>query len=138
MKDDGSNKAKQIIEYIKRQDKEFEQYDDDLTAIIKYYYYEKLGWCGCGTPADALEAVAEYLQSVTLKEIDERNAYYKDHYGCDRLWNNKLLMCLAYTLDNAGFTDHGSSINWCWLTDDGEYFLWAINQAIKEDCLDLH
>ena len=138
MDDDKLSKAKQIIDHIKKHDNGFEQYDDDLLAILKYYYYEKLGWCGCGNPEDAMEAVAEYLQSLTLEKIDERHAYYKEHYGCDRLWNNKLLMCLAYTVDNAGFTDHGSSINWSWLTDDGKYFLWAINQAIEDDCLRLH
>ena len=36
---------------------------------------------------------------------------------------------VAYELDRANFTDHGTSIFGCWLTEDGEYLLWAIKEA---------
>lgn len=36
---------------------------------------------------------------------------------------NRLLLCLAYALDAAEFTEHGSSINRAWITDKGEVFL---------------
>ena len=51
--------------------------------------------------------------------------------------DNALVLCLAYELDRAGFTEHGSSIYSCWLQEDGKYFLWAIQEADRQDELDI-
>ena len=97
--------------------------EPDLVAIIKWYYYERLKWCGCGRPGEAMRAIAKYL------EDRQENRLHTD--------DDSLILCLAYELDRAGFTDHGSSIYGCWLTDDGKYFLWAIKEADKQGVLDI-
>ena len=108
--------------------------EPELQAILKYYYYYKLNWCGCGCPEDAMRTVAKYLKakSYNYPENDKKMKEFFD--GKDE--DDDLILCLAYTMDAAGFTEHGSSIYSCWLTDDGKYFLWAIEEAIKQDELD--
>ena len=43
-------------------------------------------------------------------------------------------MALAYAMDAAGFTDHGSSIGGAWLTDEGKMFLFVLrnNKEVEE------
>lgn len=129
----------EILKHIKEQYKDWDdspyQYESDLIAIIKYYYYEKLGWCGCGCPGEAMRAVAKYLEARSLEypESDKKMNEFFPPSGDD----NPLVLCLAYTLDAARFTDHGSSVFGCWLTDDGKYFLWAIKEAEKQNELDI-
>ena len=129
----------EILEHLKK-DKLFVEtyynYEPDLIAIIKYYYYEKLGWCGCGMPGNAMRTVAKYLQVHSL-QYPENVEKRKELFGVKWDEDNPLLLCLAYALDNAGFTEHGTSIGSAWLTDDGKYFLWAIQEAEKQDDLDI-
>ena len=135
----GEITLKGILAHIK-QDKKWEDkrywlnYEPDLIAVLKWYYYEKLGWCGCGCPGEAMREVAKYLEARSL-DYPESDAKMKEYFqGGD---GNNLVLCIAYELDRAGFTEHGSSIYSCWLTDDGKYFLWAIQEADKQDKLDL-
>ena len=70
------------------------------------------------------------------KEVEARDNMMKEAFGVKDVFNNELLLCLAYTMDAAGFTEHGSSIGWAWLTQDGEDFLYAIDEAEKNDTLE--
>ena len=58
-------------------------------------------------------------------------------FGVESVYESALLLCLAYELDRAELIEHGTSIGYSWLTQDGEYFLWAIQEAWKNDCLDV-
>ena len=129
-----------ILKHIKKDEKWKDRHfylnlEDDLSAIIKWYYYEVLGWCGCGCPEIAIKTIANYLEAISLpypESIEKLNEYFPPD-GDD----NPLVLCLAYALDDKGFTDHGSSIYGCWPTDDGKYFLWAIREAEKCGELDV-
>lgn len=107
--------------------------DNDITKILKYYYYEKLAWCGCGSPSDAMLTVGKFLNALADNDLDGRKGKLKEAFGVESVYDNELLLCLAYCMDRAELTDHGSSIGWAWLTEDGEYFLWAIKEAEKDD-----
>lgn len=126
----------QIIEHIKKDEaaKEYLEYEPDLIAIIKYYYYEKLQWCGCGMPGEAMRIIAKYLESRSLEYPQNKEKLSEYFQDGDK---NPLVLCLAYEMDRAGFTEHGSSIYSCWLLDDGKYFLWAIKKADEQDELDI-
>jgi hypothetical protein len=130
-----------IIKYLKKKDPDFEKMwsyeSDDITAIIKYYYSQQLNWCGCGCPCDALRTIAKYLRALKEEDPDKRAKIFQESFGCDRIYKNDLLLCLAYALDAAEFTEHGSSILWPWLTVDGEYFLYVIEEAEKNGELDI-
>ena len=93
---------------------------------IGFFYYEKLKWCGCGRPEDALEAVRKLLKCH--ENFDDREERFKQNFGegVKSVYDNELLLCLAYTLDAAGLTEHGGGIGGAWLTDEGEMLLWLL------------
>ena len=74
----------------------------------------------------AKEVIRDYLEVVKAKF--DSNIDFEDKFGVKFVYDDKLLLCLAYTLDAAGFTDHGSSIGGAWLTDEGKMFLWLLEQ----------
>lgn len=96
-----------------------------------FFYFEKLNWCGCGDPSIAKRCIRDYLNIIKISNDirDPRDAYdikealIVDRFGCKTIYDNELLLCLAYALDAAGFTEHGSSIGGAWLTREGEMFL---------------
>lgn len=91
-----------------------------------FFYYEKLNWCGCGDPDMAKTVIRDYLEVVKAK-FDSK-VDFKEKFGVISVYDNRLLLCLAYALDAAGFTEHGSSISGAWLTNEGKMFLWLLEQ----------
>ncbi len=85
---------------------------DRAFEMIRELYYDKLGWCGCGDPAEAMKCVKEYLISISTKNYFHFSGPY---------------LCLAYTLEAVGLTDHGGSIYGCWLTEYGKAILNCLN-----------
>ena len=129
---------------IKKLDENFKDpqfylnYETDLNKVIKFYYFEKLQWCGCGVPETATFTVWKLLDALNENGLEERKAKLKEYFGVESVYDNDLLMCLVYELDRAEFTEHGSSVGWTWLTEDGEYFRWALKEAIDKDELAFH
>ena len=82
------------------------------------------------------------LKNIYIKEFnfERTEPDFYDKFGVKYVYDDKLLLCLAYTLDAAGFTDHGSSISGAWLTDEGKMFLWLLEQNRNiyegDDCND--
>lgn len=111
----------------------------DVEDCEEFFYDYKLRWCGCGNPGIAKRAVRDFLAILYdfRKEADENfdTAYkrklrnLKERFGVESVYDNELLLCLAYTLDTAGLTEHGSGIGGAWLSKEGEMFLWALNQS---------
>lgn len=58
----------------------------------------------------------------------------KKRFGVTSVHDNELLLSLVYTLDAAGFTEHGSSIGCAWPTKEGKMFLWLLekDQDLKD------
>ena len=128
-----------ILEHIKKDkiwkdERYYLNYEPDLIAVLKWYYFEKLGWCGCGCPGEAMRTVAKYLEARSLTYPDNKERLKEYFQNGD---DDPLVLCLAYEMDRAGLTEHGTSIYGCWLTDDGKYFLWAIQEAEKQGELDI-
>jgi len=119
---------KHIEETREPYDSDFFAYESKLDlAILKHYWYNKLQWCGCGDPEDALEEISKYLKA--LQDFEHRQARFEEYFGVKTVYDNHLLLCLAYALDAAEFTEHGTSILGAWLEKDGRYFLYAIEKA---------
>ena len=66
---------------------------------------------------------------------------FREAFGVESIYDNPLLLALAYSMDAAGFTEHGSSIGGAWLTPEGEMFLLVLqnnnevtNEVTKEEC----
>lgn len=99
-------------------------YETEHEALKEYFRYERLKWCGCGIPEIALEQVRKFLDAY--KDFDNRRTKLKEYFGVEYIYDNPLLLCLAYTLDAAELTEHGSSVGGAWLTKDGEDFLYCM------------
>lgn len=91
-----------------------------------FFYYERLNWCGCGDPDIAKRVIRDYLE--VIKDKFDNNVTFENKFGVKSVYDNDLLLCLAYTIDAAGFTEHGSSISGAWLTEEGKMFLWLLQQ----------
>lgn len=93
-----------------------------------------LSLCGCGCPNDTLDVIRKYLHirkdwKDNKCDYDEVQQRYKTELNIDDQddiqWG--LLQFMAYILDDRGFTEHGSSIGGCWLTEKGEMFLTVLD-----------
>lgn len=114
--------------------------DEELLQECEdFFYFEMLGWCGCGTPDVAKKVIRDFLRlhkrvalpdglNFTIQDYEQRQALFNQRFGVKNVYDNELLLCLAYALDAAGFTDHGSSIGGAWLSEEGEMFLWLLEQ----------
>lgn len=104
-----------------------------------FFYYEKLKWCGCGDPELVKKAILKYLtirnnwsELCDKDDIPFQEMYrqiqdeYAKYFGVQNEYEEPLLLALAYTLDATGFTEHGSSISGCWMTDEGRMFLFIL------------
>lgn len=113
--------------------------EEPLRECIDFFYFEKLHWCGCGDPDMALGCIRDYLNIMNayhnnytgIRDVD--TAYqmmrsdFKDKFNADDICDNRLLLCLAYAMGAAGFTEHGTSIGSAWLSDEGKMFLALLN-----------
>ena len=97
-----------------------------IEVCEEFFYYEKLKWCGCGDPDTAKQIVKNYLTAIKNRRMDNSESLRK-YFNVRSVYDNDLLLCLAYTIDAAEFTEHGTSIGGAWLTDTGEMFLWLLN-----------
>ena len=73
------------------------------------------GWCGCGTPDRVTELAVEYMRAVVAQEHDQTST--------------DASMLIAYRCDELGFTDHGTSLVYAWLTPAGEAWLALASDA---------
>lgn len=107
--------------------------ETELEALINYFYYTRLNWCGCGDPDLAKETLRKFLDAHL--NFDDRQKKLQTYFGVECIFENALLACLAYTMDAAEFTEHGTSIIGAWLTEDGEDFLYCLelNEAIRNN-----
>ena len=104
-------------------------FETELETLMDYFYYERLNWCGCGNPEEAQTAILNFLDAH--EEFDNREEKLKKYFGFKYVYDNPLLLCFAYTMDAAGFTEHGTSIGGAWLTEDGEDYLYCLRLWAK-------
>ena len=111
--------------------------DISLEECEDFFYYEKLNFCGCGSPSTAKICIRDYLKMLNdffegKEDFEEKYKQKRDNlqkrFGVTSTYDSELLLCLAYTLDAAGFTEHGSSIGSAWLTKEGKIFLWLLER----------
>lgn len=111
---------------------------DMIQECENFFYFEKLKWCGCGSPEIVKRVIMKYFSLLEWWH-DERNDDMEFHkcyeerkrrcfeaFDVNDEYGNPLLLALAYSMDAAGFTEHGSSIGGAWLTNEGEMFLFLL------------
>lgn len=119
-----------------------EDYDEDslIEECNEFFRYKVLNICGCGSPEIAEKEIRDYLD--ILNEYTEAgytdNAYIrkekrlKERFNAESLYDNPLLLFMAYILDDKGFLEHGSCIGGAWITELGKMYLCVLN-AMKLD-----
>lgn len=115
-----------------------------IEPLMDFYMYEELHLCGCGNPEDTYETIRRYLNirddNFKISDMDYQDVIdrYKTDLGIDKQNDMQygLLQFMMYVLDDKGFTEHGSSIGGCYLTDKGERLLTVLNEWYKAniDC----
>lgn len=135
---------KEIVDYIintypnsslawRKNNEPYSRVEYTPEVCIDFFYHERLCWCGCGYPQLAQRCIRDYLDILDGDMSDEhvydkRRVIMKSRFGVDDVMDNELLLCLAYALDAAGFTEHGGNIGGAWLTEEGKMFLYALKQ----------
>lgn len=110
-------------------------YEESLVdTLMNYYMYEELWLCGCGCPEYTYEVIRRYLHIRDSRFENHLN--YEDvckmykinlHIDNDDSIQYGLLQFMMYALDQCGFTEHGSSIGGCWITDKGGRLLTVLD-----------
>lgn len=114
-----------------------------LEEISDFFKYEILGFCGCGCPESSERSVRDYLYAVNMrtdekhiKDRDERwsksRQFLEEKFKIKYVTDDPLLQFMAYILDNANLTGHGSSINGAWIEDLGRTCLYIFDLELNE------
>lgn len=82
---------------------------------------EALGFCGCGSPDNCLEFMELFLAQMESNEAPRNYSQAMAHPGA--------IVFVQYCLDEMGFTDHGSSVSYPWLSSEGEMLLEEIRKC---------
>lgn len=113
---------------------------DAANESFKFFIYEKLGICGCGSPEDTMLVIRDLLDIIfeySQLEFSEKN-YEEKRQKLNSLsgsllttnnWNG-ILQFIMYILDDRGFLEHGGSIGSAWISAEGimlRYLLHLVN-----------
>jgi hypothetical protein len=104
-------------------------YENERQAM----YFDQLGFCGCGNPADQHVFVAKCLEA-----FDREKTGWEPGTGLDKIAAlvienpEEAAYFIAYALDKVDLIEHGGSVGGSWLTDRGKQFL-EIGPMTEED-----
>lgn len=91
-------------------------------------YLDQL-YCGCGSPEAADRTLLQILDLFAL----EGDARLGRTAALDRLMPDRgVLMLVLYGVDRAGLTEHGSGVEFGWLTDHGR----EVRSALQRESAD--
>lgn len=142
--DDKLTRIKELRSYVCKRypesccayNKPAETYYELVNEVANDFIYMVIGLCGCGCTDETVESIRDYLDAVRINhdkaaggwEAGRRLLEEKFHHGhvCD----DPLLQFMAYLLDDKGLTEHGTSINGAWLTDEGKVCLEVLNMYL--------
>lgn len=105
--------------------------------LSNFFWCEYMNLCGCGDPEQVQEVIKKYLNVVrdhfNEKEESNRDSIMKQTFEVEYVYDNSLLLFLAYVLDSYEFTNHGSSVGGAFITDLGRMYLDVLTIHLKEE-----
>lgn len=127
---------------------------ENTQEFIQDFYYNKLEFCGCGSPSDILYVIKNILNVIEKKlkdcdaKIDNRYEVYqenlknslnqKDDSMEEEFSTNEGIVQIIYNvLTNVDVLEHGSSIGGSWLTDYGKELLKHLNSCNDDELEDI-
>lgn len=114
-----------------------EQFVDD-------FWFNTLGWCGCGNPNVVLTQLRDTLQLLHDRSESRHEGKNFWNAGTDKLYVHLELntdkawlgYIVLYILDKHGLTEHGSTIAGSWLTPEGLVLLEKLKAVDIEKALE--
>jgi hypothetical protein len=110
---------------------------------VQRFYYEELGWCGCGSPDEVLGFIRDVLQAMNdwtqANRRDDEAAREAAQARQDALLpraGGMLVLSYLYMLGAHGLTEHGGSVYGSWITDEGERVLAMLSGIDLEKAMD--
>ena len=113
--------------------------------FVKNFYYEDLGFCGCGNPASILCTIKDFLNvidayfkdKIDYKEKERRLSLALLNDGDYEIEEIKVKrgaeLIILNVLNNCDVLEHGSGIGSSWLTLYGEEVLEHLNNLNYKD-----
>lgn len=102
--------------------RQWEERQENLTnKVLKMFEF-----CGCGNPDEFVEGLRQYLIICKLRYDDRVPEEYKLNI------DTAAYRPYEYLADKAGLTEHGSSVTYAWITDEGEKLLKELNKTFYE------
>lgn len=103
---------------------------EGLESAINSYY--EINFCGCGDRLSALEILYKTL-NYCERWKDEKDVYTEWLIKNVFNENEGVAYFILYTIENLGFTGHGSSVGGSWLTDKGKMLYNDLKELFKEN-----
>ena len=120
--------------------------DKELSIeFVKNFYYEDLGFCGCGNPASILCTIKDFLNVIDAYSKDKIDYKEKERRLSLALLNDEdyeieeikvkrgAELIILNVLNNCDVLEHGSGIGSSWLTLYGEEVLEHLNNLNYKD-----
>lgn len=123
---------------------------ENTEEFIQEFYYNKLEFCGCGSPSDILYVIRNILNVIDKRWIDckaECDNWYKiyqenlknslnqkdDDMEEDFSTNDGVVQIIYNALTNVDVLEHGSSISCSWITNYGKQLLQHLNSCSDDE-----
>lgn len=129
--------------------------EEKRREFINDFYFEKLNFCGCGSPCDTLYVIKNLLNVIKAKmdkwKLADYNVRFDEYYELyqkelkeclnlnDNTFHNQfnindgIIQVFLNVLNNCDVLEHGSSINGSWLTSYGKKTLEYLNQLTDKE-----
>ena len=132
-----------IYSPVKEEESERWELEEKRRDFINDFYYEKLNFCGCGSPWDVLYTIKKILNVISQKKDYDYEDYWNKFRNSLNIMidknnfsvNEGVFQIILNVLNNCDVLEHGSSIGGSWLTDYGKELLEHLN-ALSDDDLE--
>jgi len=126
-------------------DKNYHYNDDELIIeLLDFFKYEIIGLCSCGDPNMCMKDIRDYLEILNTYDIEcttlefkqsykNKQFSFKQRFKCESMFENSLLLFMAYIIDKKELTEHDGSIGSAWITDLGRMCLQVLKKADLEE-----
>jgi len=104
--------------------------EEEKKQYLKDLYYNKLNFCGCGTPGRVLKLLRIYLKCSKYFHDGKNTSSWIGR--TERRIGKDVFMFLAYIADSIKLTEHGGNVTGAWPTENGNKCLEALSY-IKGD-----
>ena len=94
-------------------------------------------FCGCGYPDEAIAFLREVFNIFEERKLDSYFINQDQLKILEDKYTRGVITFVLYTIDSSGLTEHGGTVNACWLTDTGKEFVKMFKEFTNEEIEEL-